>query len=284
MSRSVYLNGDFIPVEEAKVSIFDRGLLFADSVYEVMGVLDGKLVDFDGHVQRLELSLNKLDMPMPLSRDEILGVQHELIRQNGLHEGLVYMQVTRGTAERDFAYGEGMTQTVFMFHQQKDLEQTTAARVGAKMLSVPDIRWDRRDIKTTGLLAQVLAKQAAKQAGCAEALMVMKDGTVSEGGSSSFYFIKDDVVVTRPISNDILAGITRHALLQLAETTDFRIVERSFSLDEVLAADEAFITAASTMVCPIIEIDERRVGGGQPGPLTKKLREIYFKNARETSV
>ena len=285
MTRIVYLNGDYIPADEAKVSIFDRGLLFADGIYEVCGVLEGKLVDFEGHVQRLERSLGEIDQPMPLTGDEIATAMHTLCERNGLVEGMIYMQVNRGTAERDFTYNnDDLTQTVFMFHQVKPLEETTASKVGASMISVPDIRWKRRDIKSVALLPQVLAKQAAKEAGAAEALMIMDDGTVSEGGSSSFYFIKDDAIVTRPLTSDILPGITRQSLLDLAKRENLRIDERTFTLAEVLEADEAFITAASTMVCPIVQIDEQRIGGGQPGPMTMTLRKIYFENARKTSV
>jgi D-alanine transaminase len=285
MTRIVYLNGDFVPADEAKVSIFDRGLLFADGIYEVVGVLERKLTDFPGHIARLERSLGEIDQPMPLSADEIAAVMHELIERNDFDEGLIYMQVNRGAAERDFTYdNDQMTQTVILFHQEKPLEETTAAKVGATMISVPDIRWKRRDIKSVALLPQVLAKQAAKRAGAAEALMVMDDGTVSEGGSSSFYIIKDGAIVTRPLSNDILPGITRQSLLQVAEREKLEIIERPFTLDEVFAADEAFITAASTMVCPIVEVDGKRIGGGQPGPVTTTLRRLYFENARATAV
>lgn len=285
MTRIVYLNGDYVAAEDAKVSIFDRGLLFADGIYEVVGVLDGKLVDFEGHVVRLERSLGEIDQPMPLSGDEIADAMRELTKRNNLVEGMIYMQVNRGTAERDFTYDNAdMSQTVFMFHQEKPLEETKASKVGASMISVPDIRWKRRDIKSVALLPQVLAKQAAKQAGAAEALMVMDDGTVSEGGSSSFYFVKGDVIVTRPLSNDILPGITRQSLMQVAERENMTIEERTYTLDEALAADEAFITAASTMVCPIVEIDGNRIGGGQPGPTTMALRKLYFENARATAI
>jgi len=285
MTRIVYLNGEYVPADEAKVSIFDRGLLFADGIYEVCGVLDGKLVDFEGHVRRLERSLGEIDQPMPLTGEQIAEAMHTLTERNNLVEGMIYMQVNRGTAERDFTYNnDDLTQTVFMFHQVKDLEETKASKVGASMISVPDIRWKRRDIKSVALLPQVLAKQAAKQAGAAEALMVMDDGTVSEGGSSSFYYIKNDTIVTRPLSKDILPGITRQALLDLAERENLAIDERTFTLAEALEADEAFITAASTMVCPIVEIDGLRIGGGQPGPMTIALRKIYFENARKTLV
>ncbi|MHC8509111.1 MAG: D-amino-acid transaminase [Rhodospirillales bacterium] len=285
MTRIVYLNGAFVPADEAKVSIFDRGLLFADGIYEVCGVLDGKLTDFDGHVRRMERSLGEIDQPMPLTGDEISGIMRELIQRNNFAEGMIYMQVNRGAAERDFVYDNAqLTQTVFMFHQEKPLEETKAAKIGIAMASVPDLRWKRRDIKSVALLPQVLAKQAAKNAGAAEALMVMDDGTVSEGGSSSFYFIKDETIVTRPLSKDILPGITRRSLLDLAQRENLKIEERTFTLAEALAADEAFITAASTMVCPVVEIDGNRIGGGQPGPMTAKLRKIYFKNARETAV
>lgn len=285
MTRIAYVNGDFIPADEAKVSIFDRGLLFADGIYEVCGILDAKITDFDGHIRRLERSLAEIDQPMPLTAQEIKTAMHELIKRNGFEEGMIYLQVTRGAADRDFTYdNEKLTQTVFMFHQEKKLANTPAVENGAYMISVPDIRWKRRDIKSVALLPQVLAKQAAKQAGAQEALMVMDDGTVSEGGSSTFFFLKGMKLVTRPLSNDILPGITRNTLIELIAQEGLELDERAFTLEEAYEADEAFITAASTMVSPVVKIDDRILSNGKPGPTAPKLHKLYIENARKMAV
>lgn len=282
MSRLVYCNGDYCPEEEAKVSIFDRGLLFADGVYEVVGVLEGKLLDFDRHMARLERSLGELSMDNPLSRDQLLEIHRRLVAENGLTEGLVYLQITRGAADRDFVWEEGMTPTLFLFTQEKPLMEDRETQTGIAMKSVEDLRWARRDIKSVGLLAQVLAKRAAKAAGAKEALMVM-DGVVTEGGATSVFIVKDGKVITRPLSNTILPGVTRGALLELAAETDIEIEERPVTLAETYEADEAFITGASTF-WPVIEIDGKRIGGGQPGPVARRLRELYLKHARATAI
>ncbi len=282
MSRLVYCNGDYCSEEEAKVSIFDRGLLFADGVYEVVGVLEGKLLDFERHMARLDRSLGELSMENPLSRDELLEIHRRLVAENGLTEGLVYLQITRGAADRDFVWEEGMTPTVFLFTQEKPLMEDRETQTGIAMKSVEDLRWARRDIKSVGLLAQVLAKRAAKAAGAKEALMVM-DGVVTEGGATSVFIVKDGKVITRPLSNLILPGVTRGALLELAEETDIEIEERPVTLAETYEADEAFITGASTF-WPVIEIDGKRIGGGQPGPVARRLRELYLKHARATAI
>ena len=283
MSRIVYCNGSFCPEEEAKVSIFDRGLLFADSVYEVVGVIGGKLLDFHRHMDRLERSLGELSMTNPLSRDEILAIVRRLASENGVVEGLVYLQITRGAADRDFVWGDELTPTVFLFTQHKTDAETRQARTGIALKSVEDLRWARRDIKTVGLLAQVLAKRAAKAAGAQEALMVM-DGMVTEGGATSAYIVKDGTLITRPLSTDILPGVTRSSLLDLVRENGLALDERPFTLEEAYAADEAFITGASTYVCPVVEIDGRRIGGGQPGPVVRHLQEIYLAHARATAI
>lgn len=283
MSRVVYVNGEYCDAADAKVSIFDRGLTFADAIYEVVAVMDGKLIDFPGHMSRLSRCLGELDIPQPLDSDEILAIHRELVQRNELVEGLIYMQISRGVAERDFVVTEDLSPTVIMFTQEKPLIENQASREGIKLKSVPDIRWARRDIKTVGLLAQVLAKKAAKDAGAYEALMI-KDGYVTEGGSSSAFIVKDKQVITRPLSTDILAGITRASLLALANEQDITIEERNFTLNEAYEADEAFITAASTYVCPVIGIDDRPVGDGKVGPVVRRLQQIYIDNARATAV
>lgn len=283
MGRSVYVNGRFCAPEEAQVSIFDRGLLFADAVYEVAGVLDGKLIDFDGHMRRLVRSLGEMQIEPPMTRDEILALMRELVSRNALDEGLVYLQITRGTEERDFVPGPDLTPTVFAFTQEKPRAENQEAITGISLKTVPDLRWARRDIKTVGLLAQVMAKRAAKQAGGDEALMV-KDGFVTEGGATSAHIVKDGVLVTRPLSNDILAGVTRGAILALAAENVVTVEERLYTVEEAYGADEAFITGASTYVCPVVRIDDRTIGDGRPGPAARRLQEIYMDFVRRTMI
>jgi D-alanine transaminase len=218
-----------------------------------------------------------------MSEDELLGTIRKIVSSNSLDEGLVYMEITRGAADRDFVFTADLKPTVVMFSQIKPLVENQASRDGVKLKSVPDLRWARRDIKSVGLLAQVLAKQAAKSAGAYEALMI-KDGHVTEGGSSSAYIIKDGVVVTHPLNNDILPGITRACLLDLVAANEISLDERAFTLEEAYAADEAFITAASTYVCPVVAIDDRPVGSGAVGPIVRRLQQLYLENARATAV
>ncbi len=283
MTRTVYVNGRYCAPEEASVSIFDRGLLFADAVYEVAGVFEGRLIDFAAHMRRLVRSLGEMRIEPPMTEDEILAVMRELVARNRVDEGLVYMQVSRGVEERDFVPGKDLVSTVFMFTQEKPPAENRAAEVGIAVKSVPDLRWARRDIKTVGLLGQVMAKRAAKEADCEEAWMI-EDGYVTEGGATSAYIVKDGVLVTRPLSNRILAGVTRAALLALAAENTVRIEERLYTIEEAYEADEAFITGASTYVCPVVKIDDRTIGGGRPGPVVRRLQEIYLDFVRESAI
>jgi len=278
--RIVYVNGRFCPIEEASISIMDRGFLFADGIYEVTAVLDGRFVDNAPHLARLDRCLGEIGIPNPHTVAEWTALQTRLVAENGLKEGLVYIEVTRGVAEREFSYEAGLAPTVVMFTQPKNVSANPQAVTGAKAISVPDLRWARRDIKSVALLAQVLAKQAAKEAGVQEAWMV-QDGLVTEGGSSTVYIITEEgEIITRPLSNDILPGVTRMAVLKLAAENGLTLVERAFSLDEAFAAREAFMTSASAFVMPVVELDGRMIGGGQPGPMTRRLRELYFEMAR----
>ena len=276
MSRIVYVNGDFVPEEEAKVSIFDRGFLFADGVYEVTPVLQGKLLDNPGHMARLERSLGELRMESPVPVAEIPALMKDLIARNDLDEGLVYLQVTRGAADRDFVFPKGAAPTLVMFTQEKAVEDTVAAREGLRVIAAPDLRWARRDIKTVQLLAPSLTKQMAKDRGCDDAWLV-QDGHVTEGTSNNAYIVtKDGAIVTRNLSSDILHGVTRHAVLALAREAQMRVEERPFTIAEAQQAAEAFMTAASSFVTPVVEIDGVRLGDGKPGPIAKRLRELYL--------
>jgi D-alanine transaminase len=279
MSRIVFLNGSFLPIEEAKVPFMDRGFMFGDGVYEGIGVLDGRLVDNEAHLERLERSLREVRIPNPYTRAEWTHLEEELARRNGMTEGFIYFQVTRGVAERDFMFPDNAAPTVAMFTQAKAIVNAPAAETGIAVITVPDLRWKRRDIKSLNLLAQVLAKQAAKEAGAQEAWMV-EDGFVTEGGSSSGFIItKEGRIVVRPLSNAILPGITRKSLLALSKEAGIELEERLFTVEEAYDAAEAFMTSASTFVLPIVSIDGRAIGDGKPGPITKKLREIYIRMA-----
>ena len=284
MSRTVHVNGAWLPEAEATISVFDRGFLFADGVYEVTSVLDGRLVDFAAHLARLHRSLDELEMPAPVDDDALLAIHRELVARNGLVEGMVYLQVTRGAADRDFAFPAAPAPSLVLFTQARALVDTPAARDGIRVITVPDIRWQRRDIKTVQLLAPSLGKMAARKAGKDDAWLV-EDGLVTEGTSNNAYIVTPDgAVVTRSLSNAILHGITRAAVLRLAAEAQLRVEERPFSVEEAQDAAEAFVTAASAFVTPVVEIDGRPLGDGRPGPVTRRLREIYVAEARATAV
>lgn len=279
MSRIVYVNGEFLPEKDGKISIFDRGFLFADGVYEVTPIVNGKLIDYDAHMERLDRSLKELKMAWPCAPAELRKVHEELVKRNSLKEGIIYMQVTRGVADRQFNFPKDTKSSLVAFTQVMALVDNANARTGVKIVTTPDLRWLRRDIKSVMLLAPVLGKQEAYEKGANEAWMV-EDGKVTEGTSSNAYIVKNGKVITRPLSNRILAGCTRRALFRLAKEHGVQVEERAFTVDEALAADEAFLTSASQFVMPITEIDGHRVGGGQPGPVTRKLREIFLQEAQ----
>ena len=267
------------------MSILDRGFLFADGIYEVSAVLDGKLIDNDSHLARLERSVGEIELALPETIERIKEIQKELIARNNLVNGMVYLEVTRGAdTGRDFAFPkESVKPTLVMFTSVKDIVNAPSAKTGIAVITVPDIRWDRRDIKSVALLAQVLAKQAAAEAGAGEAWMI-EDGKVTEGGSSSaFILTQDDVLVTRQNSSAILPGCTRKAVVALAEERQLRVEERPFTVEEALAAKEAFITSATVFVQAVVSIDGKTVANGKPGPMTNRLREIYVDFARATA-
>ncbi|CUH78211.1 D-amino-acid transaminase [Tropicibacter naphthalenivorans] len=287
MTRTVYVNGEYLPETEAKVSIFDRAFLMADGVYEVTSVLDGKLIDFDGHAKRLQRSLSELDIAAPCTMDELLDIHRELVKLNNIEEGMIYLQVTRGAPDdRDFVFPDPETTkpTLVLFTQNKPgLADSPAAKKGIKVISIDDIRWGRRDIKTVQLLYPSMGKMMAKKAGVDDAWMV-EDGFVTEGTSNNAYFIKGNKIVTRALSNDILHGITRAAVLRFAAEAQMEVEERNFTIEEAQQADEAFITSASTFVMPVVEIDGVSLGEGVPGPRALRLREIYLDESRKAAV
>ena len=280
MSRIVYVNGEYVPEEEAKLSVFDRGFLFADAVYEVSSVIGGRLVDNQAHIARLERSLSALKMGWPCTPDELVGIQRRVIQRNSLDEGIVYWQISRGAADRDFAFPEEATPTLVMFTQARAVCDVPAAETGISVITVPDIRWGRRDIKTVQLLAPSLAKMAALEAGAQDAWMVA-DGHVTEGSSNNAFIVTmDGALVTCQLSNDILHGITRRVVLEIAKREALTVEERPFTPEEAYQAAEAFITSASSLVMPVVKIDGRILGDGVPGPVTSKLRGLYIETAR----
>ena len=286
MSRTVYLNGTYLPETEAKVSIFDRGFLMADGVYEVTSVLGGKLIDFGGHCARLARSLKELDMAAPCSDADLLAAHRELIALNDITDGMIYLQVTRGNpGDRDFAYpGPEVTPTLVMFTQSKPgLADNPAAKTGWRVISVPDVRWGRRDIKTVQLLYPSMAKMMAKAAKVDDSWFV-QDGVVTEGTSNNAYIIKGNRIITRALSTDILHGITRAAVLRFASEAQMEVEERPFTVAEAQAADEAFITSASAFVMPVVELDGTAIGTGTPGKTVTRLREIYLEEMRKAAI
>lgn len=285
--RTVYLNGEYLPEDQAKVSIFDRGFLMADGVYEVTSVLDGKLVDFDGHAVRLERSLSELGIKNPISKEELLAVHRELVSLNDVVEGGVYLQITRGApADRDFVFPDPETTpcTVVLFTQSKPGVTTSAASEnGIKVISIADERWGRRDIKTVQLLYPSMGKMMAKAAGCDDAWMV-EDGHVTEGTSNNAYIVKGNKIITRGLSNDILHGITRAAVLRFAKEAQMEVEERLYTIEEAKEADEAFITSATMFVNGVVEIDGVQIGDGKPGYVSKRLREIYLEESLKKAI
>lgn len=282
--RVVYLNGEFLPEGEARLSIFDRGFLFGDGIYEVTAVLDGKLVDSPLHMARLERSAREIDVPLPVRVDEIVEIERRLVSENNLSEGVIYLQLTRGAEDRNFLSSDDLKATLLLFTQAKTLENVPAAEKGVSIKTVPDQRWARRDIKSVCLLPQVMAKRLAKAEGCDEAWMI-EDGFVTEGASSTAYIVTTDGrIITRGNSHATLPGCTRLAVVELASEQGLRIEERPFSLEEVLNASEACLTSASNFVVPITRVDGRPVGDGTLGPVVKRLRQLYLENARRTAI
>jgi D-alanine transaminase len=283
MSRIVFLNGHFIESVDAKVSIFDRGFLFGDGIYEVSAVINGKLIDNEAHLLRLDRSLKSIGIKNPYSNPEWTRLQKEVITRNNLNEGGIYLEVTRGEYERDFTCPPDIKPTVLLLPQAKAIVDLPQAKTGIAVITRPDIRWARRDVKSTSLLAQVLGKFAAKEAGVGETWMV-EDGLVTEGASSTAFIIKGNELITRPLSQSVLPSITRIAVLELIKQEGLTLVERAFSVVEAQNADEAFIAAASTLVMPVVKIDDILVKDGKPGALSLKLRALYINHALKTGV
>jgi D-alanine transaminase len=282
MARLAYVNGRFVRHSDATVHIEDRGFQFADGVYEVVSVLGGAFVDEAGHLARLKHSLGELRIAMPLSEGVLKLLMRELVRRNGVRDGYLYMQITRGVAPRDFKFPKLIRSTLVMTTRRQAFRRELPGESGIKVVTVPDIRWARRDIKSVGLLAQVLAKQAAADAGAFETWMVDPDGMVTEGSSSNAWIMtKDGTLVTRQADYSVLHGITGNALEHLAREAGIAVERRAFSLAEAFEAREAFISSATTFCLPVTEIDGRPIANGHPGELARRLRERYFDYATE---
>lgn len=279
MGRIVYIHGDFVPEEEARIGLFDRGFLFGDAVYEVTAVIAGRMIDNDLHLARLERSLGELGIALPLPWPEIEALQSQLIARNGLTDGTVYLQVSRGEADRDFLYPQGMAPKLVGFTQTKTLTGTKAQREGIAVDLADDPRWHRRDIKTAMLLGQVMAKQTARARGFDDVWLV-EAGLVTEGASSTAHIITaDGRILTRAASKATLPGCTQRALARLCDAEGLRIEERAFTLEEAQDAAEAFQTSASSLVMPVVKIGGRMIGDGRPGPMTRRLQSLYLEAA-----
>jgi D-alanine transaminase len=275
MARDAYVNRRYVPHERAAVHVEDRGFQFADGVYEVVGIRGGRLVDEEGHLDRLNRSLEELRIPWPCERRVLELRMRQLLDRNGVRDGLIYIQVTRGAAPRDFRFPAAARPTLVMTTRRTRL--AGSSRTGVRVITIPDIRWKRRDIKTVGLLAQVLGKQEASERGAFEAWQVDEDGSVTEGTSSNAWIVTGDgVLVTRPASHAILNGITRQSILRIAAEEGLRFEERSFQVEEAFAAREAFMSSATSFVTPVLRVDDRTIGDGAPGPLCRRLLDAYL--------
>ena len=282
--RQVYINGEFKKEDEAKVSIFDRGLLFSDSVYEVTSVINSKLIDFKYHVERLDRSMNELKFKTLIDHDEILAFHRKLIDLNNLKEGMIYTQVTRGVVDRSFDMPkQAIKPTVLAFTQEKKILESDSAKNGIKVMTLEDMRWKRNDIKTTQLLYASMAKSEATAKGFDDAWM-LRQGYVTEGSSNNVWIIRSKNIMTRQSDNLILSGITRAVVLECAKKLDYEVITKNFTKVDAESADEAFMTSATGLITPVIRINSSQIGDGKPGNFTKSLRAEYIKRALEIAI
>ncbi|MFT4090720.1 MAG: D-amino-acid transaminase [Asticcacaulis sp.] len=286
MSRIAYVNGAYVRQNHAQVSIEDRGYQFADAVYEVWAVFDGRAADLTPHLDRLERSLRELYIDMPMSRASLVVVLEEVIRRNRIREGMVYLQISRGVAPRDHFFPAAPVKPAVVI-TAKPVDREAALRKaakGIKAISQPDIRWGRCDIKTVGLLPNVLAKQAAREAGADDVILVDDKGFVTEGGSANVYMVTaDKTIKTAPLTANILPGVTRIGLIGLLKAQGYTVIEEAFSLSEAFGASELFLSAASTFVMPIVNLDGQVIGEGKPGEVATALRDAYIDEATRSA-
>lgn len=277
--RTVYLNGQWLPEAEGKISIFDRGFLFADAIYEVTAVIEGKLIDYAGHAARLQRSLDALGIPTPVDADELLALHKEIARRNHIQEGLIYLQISRGVQDRDFVFPQDLAPTLVLFTQAKRVLDNPKWKTGLSLQVVPDGRWSQRQIKTVQLLYSSLMKTEAVHKGFDDVLFI-EDGCVTEASSANFHIITTDgTLVTRHLSNALLHGITRGSILDLAAKAGLTVEERSFTVDEAKSAAEAFITSATSFVTPVVSLDGHKIGDGTPGSVSRRLLDIYLRES-----
>ena len=282
--RQVYINGEFKKEDEAKVSVFDRGLLFSDSLYEVTTVIDGKLIDFNNHMKRLDRSMTELKFKKLLNHEDILAFHRKLIELNNLKEGMIYLQVTRGVADRSFDMPKNeIKPTVLAFTQEKKIIESEGAKNGIKVMTLDDMRWKRCDIKTTQLLYASMAKTEATEKGFDDAWMI-RQGYITEGSSSNAWIIKGKIIMTRQSDNLILSGTTRDAIFKCAKDLGYEVVTKNITLQDAQSASEAFITSATACVMPVVKINASQIGDGKPGKFVTALREEYIKQALESSI
>ena len=282
--RQVYINGEFKKEDEAKVSIFDRGLLFSDSVYEVTSVINSKLIDFKYHVERLDRSMNELKFKTLIDHDEILAFHRKLIDLNNLKEGMIYTQVTRGVVDRSFDMPkQAIKPTVLAFTQEKKILESDSAKNGIKVMTLEDMRWKRNDIKTTQLLYASMAKSEATAKGFDDAWM-LRQGYITEGSSNNVWIIRSKNIMTRQSDNLILSGITRAVVLECAKKLDYEVITKNFTKVDAESADEAFMTSATGFITPVVKINSSQIGDGKPGNFTKSLRAEYIKRALEIAI
>ena len=287
MPRLAYVNGRFLRQAEATVSIEDRGFQLSDGVYEVWAVFGGRLVDSEAHFSRLDRSLSELAIAPPMGRPALDRILRETIRRNGLREGTVYLQVTRGAAPRDHAFPNPAPKPTLVVTAKRSDPAAAEARAaaGVKVITLPDIRWGRCDIKSVALLPNVLAKQAAREKGAFEAWLVDSAGLVTEGAASNAWIIDaEGVLRTRDTAANILRGVTRLSLVDLARQAGLKVQERAFTVAEAKSAKEAFLTGAGALVMPIVRIDDAMIGDGRPGPVAKQLRALYIQHGRKSAI
>ncbi len=273
-SRTVYVNGEFVPAEAARISVFDRGFVFGDGVYEVVPVIHQRLMDKKHALERLDRSLHSTGIGWPCTREELIAILEELLVRDSLQEGYVYLQITRGVAERDFAFPQHSQKSLVAWGVSRRVIDHPLAVAGVAVVSVPDLRWKRRDIKSVNLLAQCMSKQMAVERGGFEGLMI-DDGVVTEGVATSAFIVRGNTLITRASNGSILPGIRRKVILKMARENDIGLQEREFTLEEACIADEAFMSSATTLVLPVVSIDGCQIGDGRPGPITQKLRTLY---------
>jgi len=284
MSRIVYVNGMWCDDDKAYISVFDRGFLFADAIYEVTSVIGGRLIEYAAHMARLHHSLRELDIVCPLDEQTLLDIHREIVQRNKLDEGLVYVQISRGVADRDFAYPANVKPTLIMFSQEKSILENPDVHRGISVVTVPDMRWQRRDIKTVQLLYSSMAKMEAKKQG-ADDVWLVENGVITEGSSNTAYIIKKGgILVTRELSQALLPGVTRRSVLDIARDAGIKVIERCFTLNEAKEAQEAFISSATNFVLPVVKIDGHPIADGRVGEMTKKLRKLYIENRVATAI